>query len=98
MEDEEFYFLIPLWMQKYVKKEKRYRLINFICLLAVYKKLIGTGRVLGTRILRYAFRFLAIHKEQKIYSVFSINLDMGPHTASVTSKITENSLVTDICQ
>ena len=40
-------------MQKYVKKEKRYRLINFICLLAVYKKLIGTGRVLGTRILRY---------------------------------------------
>ena len=41
-------------MQKYVKNEKRYRLINFICLLAVYKKLIGTGRVLGTRILRYA--------------------------------------------
>ena len=40
-------------MQKYVKKEKRYRYINFICLLAVYKKLIGTGRVLGTRILRY---------------------------------------------
>ena len=40
-------------MQKYVKKEKRYRLINFICLLAVYKKLIVTGRVLGTRILRY---------------------------------------------
>ena len=40
-------------MQKYVKNEKRYRLINFICLLAVYKKLIGTGRVLGTSILRY---------------------------------------------
>ena len=40
-------------MQKYVKNEKRYRLINFICLLAVYKKLIGTGRVLSTRILRY---------------------------------------------
>ena len=53
IEDEEFYFLIPLWMQKYVKNEKRYRLINFICLLAVYKKLIGTGRVLGTSILRY---------------------------------------------
>ena len=53
IEDEEFYFLISLWMQKYVKKEKRYRLINSICLLAVYKKLIGTGRVLGTRILRY---------------------------------------------
>ena len=33
--------------------EKRYRLINFICLLAVYKNLIGTGRVLGTSILRY---------------------------------------------
>ena len=42
-------------MQKYVKNEKRYRLINFICLLAVYKKLIGTGRVLGTSILRYAW-------------------------------------------
>ena len=42
-------------MQKYVKKEKRYRLTNFICLLAVYKKLIGTGRVLGTRILRYEY-------------------------------------------
>ena len=40
-------------MQKYVKNEKRYRLITFICLLAVYKKLIGTGRVLGTSILRY---------------------------------------------
>ena len=40
-------------MQKYVKNEKRYRLINFICLLALYKKLIGTGRVLSTRILRY---------------------------------------------
>ena len=55
IEDEEFYFLIPLWMQKYVKKEKRYRLINFICLLAVYKKLIGIGRDLGTRILRYVY-------------------------------------------
>ena len=32
---------------------KKDRLINFICLLAVYKKLIGTGRVLGTSILRY---------------------------------------------
>ena len=40
-------------MQKYVKNEKKYILINFICLLAVYKKLIGTGRVLGTSILRY---------------------------------------------
>ena len=38
IEDEEFYFLIPLWMQKYVKNEKRYRLMNYICLLAVYKK------------------------------------------------------------
>ena len=36
-----------------LRMKKRYRLINFICLLAVYKKLIGTGRVLGTRILRY---------------------------------------------
>ena len=35
----EFLVLIPLWMQKYVKNEKRYRLINFICLLAVYKKI-----------------------------------------------------------
>ena len=52
-------------MQKYVKKEKRYSLINFICLLAVYKKLIGTGRVLGTRILRYDISdvtgWMAIH-------------------------------------
>ena len=46
-------------MQKYVKNEKQYRLINFICLLAVYKKLIGTGRVLGTSILRYASNFKA---------------------------------------
>ena len=45
-----------------------------------------------------AFRFLVIYKEQKIYSVFSVNLDIGPHTVSVTSKIIENSLVTDICQ
>ena len=45
-----------------------------------------------------AFRFLIVYKEQKIYSVSSVNLDIGPHTASVTSKITENSLVTDICQ
>ena len=45
-----------------------------------------------------AFRFLIVYKEQKIYSVFSVNLDIGPHTASVTFKITENSLVTDICQ
>ena len=37
IEDEDFYFLIPLWMQKYVKNEKRYRLINIICILAVYK-------------------------------------------------------------
>ena len=44
-----------------------------------------------------AFRFLIVYKEQIIYSVFSVNLDIGPHTASVTSKITENSLVTDIC-
>ena len=36
-----------------LRMKKRYRLINFICLLAVYKKLIGTGRVLGTSILRY---------------------------------------------
>ena len=42
-------------MQKYAKNEKRYRLINCICLLAVYKKMIGTGRVLGTRILRYDY-------------------------------------------
>ena len=27
-----------------------------------------------------------------MYSVFSVNLDVGPHTASVTCKITENSL------
>ena len=47
-------------MQKYVKNEKRYRLINFICLLAVYKKLIGTGRVLGTSILRYVPIFYSI--------------------------------------
>ena len=33
-----------------------------------------------------------------MYSVFSVNLDIGPNTVSVTSKITENSLVTDICQ
>ena len=33
-----------------------------------------------------------------MYSVFSVNLDIGPHTVSVTSKITENSLVTDNCQ
>ena len=26
-----------------------------------------------------AFRFLVIYKEQKIYSVFSVNLDIGPH-------------------
>ena len=45
-----------------------------------------------------AFRFLIVYKEQKIYSVFSVYLDIGPHTASVTCKITENSLVTDICQ
>ena len=45
-------------MQKYVKNEKRYRLINFICLLAVYKKLIGTGRVLGTSFLRYEWEKL----------------------------------------
>ena len=45
-----------------------------------------------------AFRFLVIYKEQKIYSVFSVNLDIGPHTVSVTSKITEISLVSDICQ
>ena len=53
-------------MQKYVKNEKRYRLITFICLLAVYQKLIGTGRVLGTSILRYdlkpfQFSFLSEH-------------------------------------
>ena len=40
--------------------KKRYRLINFICLLAGYKKLIGTGRVLGTSILRYACAFLTM--------------------------------------
>ena len=38
-----------------LRMKKRYRLINFICLLAVYKKLIGTGRILGTSILRYDF-------------------------------------------
>ena len=47
-------------MQKYVKNEKRYRLINFICLLAVYKKLIGTCRVLGTSILQYALSSLLL--------------------------------------
>ena len=52
IEDAEFYFLIPLWMQKYVKNENRYRLIKFICLLAVYKK-NDRYRVLVTRILRY---------------------------------------------
>ena len=46
-------------MQKYVKNEKRYRVINFIFLLAVYKKLIGTGRLLSTRILRYDNRTTA---------------------------------------
>ena len=45
-----------------------------------------------------AFRLFVIYKEQKIYSIFSVNLDIGPHTVSVTSKLTENSLVTDICQ
>ena len=45
-----------------------------------------------------AFRFLIVYKEQKIYPVFSVYLDIGAHTASVTSKITENSLATDICQ
>ena len=40
-------------MQKYVKNEKRYRLIKIICLLAVYNKLKGTGRCLSTRILGY---------------------------------------------
>ena len=59
-----FYLLIPLWMQKYVKNEKRYRLINFICLLAVYKRLIGTGRVLGTSIFRYVL-FSACCEESK---------------------------------
>ena len=48
-----FTFLYRCGCKKYVKNEKRYKLINFICLLAVYKKLIGTGRVLGTSILRY---------------------------------------------
>ena len=38
-----------------LRMKKKYRLIIFICLLAVYKKLIGTGRVLGTSILRYEF-------------------------------------------
>ena len=33
-----------------------------------------------------------------MHSVFSVNLDIGPHTVSVTSKITKNSLVTDIYQ
>ena len=50
-------------MQKYVKKEKRYRLINFICLLAVYKKLIVTGRVLSTRILRYGRHGLVVERQ-----------------------------------
>ena len=61
-------------MQKYVKKEKRYRLINFICLLAVYKKLIGTGRVLGTRILRYVISLLDIRADPLYLSdFFSVN-------------------------
>ena len=38
-----------------------------------------------------AFRFLIVYKEQKIYSVFSVNLDIGPHTTSVTCKISENT-------
>ena len=36
-----------------LRMKKRYNLINFICLLAVYKKNINTGRVFVTRILRY---------------------------------------------
>ena len=52
-------------MQKNVKNEKRYRLINFICLLAVYKKIIGTGRVLGTSILRYVLSSSSTMSSQK---------------------------------
>ena len=63
-------------MQKYVKNEKRYSLINFICLLAVYKKLIGTGRVLGTSILRYV---------QIISHIINFNIDKSP--ISVIEKI-----------
>ena len=63
-------------MQKYVKKEKRYRLINFICLLAVYKKLIGTGRVLGTRILRYVRNkpTIKISEEKIMYQMCCYNV------------------------
>ena len=60
-------------MQKYVKKEKRYRLTNFICLLAVYKKLIGTGRVLGTRILRYVLKRLTIRLYENVREVWIFN-------------------------
>ena len=63
-------------MQKYVKNEKRYRLINFICLLAVYKKLIGTGRALSTRILRYAClrNECILHRHVCVMSVYYIGM------------------------
>ena len=62
-------------MQKYVKKEKRYRLTNFICPLAVYKKLIGTGRVLCTRILRYAsVRLIICDTALKFSAIFHYHL------------------------
>ena len=62
-------------VQKYVKNEKRYRLINFICLLAVYKKLIGTGRVLGTSILRYGVVQTHVYLKHKMG--YLVNTDRG---------------------
>ena len=60
-------------MQKCVKNEKRYRLINFICLLAVYKKLIGTGRVLGTSILLYGSKTMFNSNLRKLPSQYFPN-------------------------
>ena len=51
-----------------LRMKKRYRLINFICLLAAYKKMIGTGRVFSG-MTRYAysqitFTALYVHRPQ----------------------------------
>ena len=64
-------------MQKYVKNEKRYRLINLICLLAVYKKLIGTGRVLSTRILRYEVitTMVIAFLVYEFFKIYNLNCD-----------------------
>ena len=53
-----------------LRMKKKYRLINFICLLAVYKKLIGTGRVLGTSILRYVGVIAVSRDGQGVSKVF----------------------------